>query len=180
MPSRSRSSSARTAGGDGNLLSLLRIDAYTGVDVSDTVLDGLRRRFPDRCFVPFDAIADLPAADLALGASGTATLETALFKTPMVIVYKQSPVTWALMKRMLYLPYIGLPNILAGEVVVPEFIQEKATPGALAEALLELQQDTAAQRRQVAAFHAIHGVLRQDTARKAADAVLSVIDGAGR
>jgi lipid-A-disaccharide synthase len=121
----------------------------------------------------------LAAADLALVASGTATLETALFKTPMVIAYKQSPFTWALMKRMLYLPYIGLPNILAGEQLVPEFIQDKATPGALANALLDLLHDGAAQRRQVAKFHEIHEVLRQDTAQKAADAVLAVID-AGR
>jgi lipid-A-disaccharide synthase len=121
----------------------------------------------------------LAAADLALVASGTATLETALFKTPMVITYRQSPITWALMKRMLYLPYIGLPNILAGEHLVPEFVQDQATPGALAEALLALMHDGPAQRRQLAKFHEIHATLRQDTARKAAEAVLGVID-AGR
>ena len=121
----------------------------------------------------------LAAADIALVASGTATLETALFKTPMVIVYRQSPVTWALMRRMLYLPYIGLPNILAGEALVPEFVQDKATPGALANALLELLQDRDAQRRQVAKFRDIHALLRQNTAQRAADAVLEVID-AGR
>ena len=119
----------------------------------------------------------LAAADVALVASGTATLETALFKTPMVIAYKQSPVTWALMRRMLYLPYIGLPNILAGERLVPEFVQDKATPGALAEALLALLHDVGAQRRQLERFREIHGVLRQDTAQKAAAAVLGVIDG---
>jgi lipid-A-disaccharide synthase len=122
----------------------------------------------------------LAAAELALVASGTATLETALFKTPMVIAYRQSPVTWALMRRMLYLPYIGLPNILAGARVVPEFIQDQATPGALANALLDLLQDPGAQRLQVEKFRAIHSVLRQDTARRAADAVLAVIDGRGR
>jgi lipid-A-disaccharide synthase len=121
----------------------------------------------------------LAAADLALVASGTATLETALFKTPMVIAYKQSPVTWALMRRMLYLPNIGLPNILAGEGLVPEFVQDKATPGNLANALLDLNQDSAAQRRQVEKFHEIHLTLRQNTAQKAADAVLAVMD-AGR
>jgi len=119
----------------------------------------------------------LAAADVALVASGTATLEAALFKTPMVIAYKQSPVTWALMRRMLYLPDIGLPNILAGERLVPEFVQDKATPGALAEALLELVHGAAAQRRQVERFREIHAVLRQDTAQKAAAAVLRVIDG---
>jgi len=120
----------------------------------------------------------LAAADVALVASGTATLETALFKTPMVIVYRQSPITWALMRRMLYLPYIGLPNILAGEGLVPEFVQDKATPGRLAEALLALLADAGAQRRQVERFRELHAVLRQDAARKAADAVLGVIDAA--
>ncbi len=119
----------------------------------------------------------LAAADIALVASGTATLETALFKTPMVITYRQSPLTWALMKRMLYLPWIGLPNILAGEGLVPEFIQDKATPGALAEALLALLHDTSAQRRQVEKFREIHATLRQNTAEKAADAVLRLLDG---
>jgi lipid-A-disaccharide synthase len=121
----------------------------------------------------------LAAADLALVASGTATLETALFKTPMVIAYRQSALSWAIMRHMGYLPYIGLPNILAGERVVPEFVQDQATPGALANALLELQQDAGAQRRQVEKFREIHAVLRQDTAQKAADVVLGVID-AGR
>jgi lipid-A-disaccharide synthase len=119
----------------------------------------------------------LAAADLALVASGTATLETALFKTPMVITYRQSPLTWVMMRRMLYLPYIGLPNILAGEQVVPEFVQGKATPGALAEALLALAHDGIAQRRQVESFRKTHALLRQDTARKAAAAVLAVLDG---
>ena len=119
----------------------------------------------------------LAAADIALVASGTATLEAALFKTPMVITYRQSPVTTALMRRMAYLPCIGLPNILAGEQVVPEFVQDKATPGNLANALLDLLHDAAAQRRQVDKFREIHATLRQNTAQKAADAVLAVIDG---
>ncbi|MEK6244276.1 MAG: lipid-A-disaccharide synthase [Pseudomonadota bacterium] len=121
----------------------------------------------------------LAAADIALVASGTATLESALFKTPMVIAYKQSPFTWALMRRMLYLPYIGLPNILAGENLVPEFVQDKATPGNLANALLDLLHDAGAQRRQLEKFREIHVTLQQNTAQKAADAVLAVLD-AGR
>lgn len=120
----------------------------------------------------------LAAADVALVASGTATLETALIKTPMVIAYRQSPVTWALMRHMIYLPYIGLPNILAGEAFVPEFIQNRATPEALAAAVGALLQDTGAQQRQIEHFGAIHATLRQDTAQKAADAVLRVLDGA--
>jgi len=121
----------------------------------------------------------LAAADIALVASGTATLETALFKTPMVITYRQSPLTTVLMRRMGYLPYIGLPNIIAGEHFVPEYLQDKATPDALAGALLELLHDAGAQRRQVEKFRDIHVLLKQDTAQKAAEAVLAVMD-AGR
>jgi lipid-A-disaccharide synthase len=117
----------------------------------------------------------LAAADLALVASGTATLETALFKTPMVIAYRQSPLTWALMRSMLYLPYVGMPNVLAGEKLVPELLQGEATPGALAEALLALLRDSVAQRRQVERFTEFHHLLRQNTAEKAADAVLGVL-----
>jgi lipid-A-disaccharide synthase len=122
----------------------------------------------------------LAAADVALVASGTATLETALIKTPMVIAYRQSPVTWALMRRMIYLPYIGLPNILAGERIVPEFVQNEATPDALAGALAALLRDEIARQRQVERFRTIHQTLRQDTARKAADAVLGILDAARR
>jgi lipid-A-disaccharide synthase len=118
----------------------------------------------------------LAAADMALVASGTATLETALFKTPMVIAYRQSPITWALMRTMLYLPYVGMPNILAGERLVPELLQDEANPGALAAALLALWRDAGARERQVARFHDFHHLLRQNTAQKAAQAVLQVLE----
>jgi lipid-A-disaccharide synthase len=118
----------------------------------------------------------LAAADLALVASGTATLETALFKTPMVIAYRQSPLTWALMRHMFYLPYVGLPNVLAGEKLVPELLQDDANPAAMAGALLTLLRDTAAQRRQLDRFREFHQVLRQNAAEKAAEAVLHVLD----
>lgn len=117
----------------------------------------------------------LAAADVALVASGTATLEAALFKTPMVITYRQSPVTWALMKRMLYLPWIGLPNILTREFLVDELVQEQATAGNLAAAMLRLVRDAARQARQRARFGDIHAELRQDTASKAAEAVMGVL-----
>jgi lipid-A-disaccharide synthase len=120
----------------------------------------------------------LAAADIALVASGTATLETALFKTPMVIAYKMSPLTWKIMRRMLYMPYVGLPNILAGEFLVDELIQDAATPEALSKALLNLVGDTARQQHQVERFADIHMSLRQDNATKAAQAVLDVLDGA--
>jgi lipid-A-disaccharide synthase len=121
----------------------------------------------------------LAAADLALVASGTATLEAALFKTPMVITYRQSPLSWAIQRQLLYLPYVGMPNILAGERLVPELLQGRATPAALAAALLDLLRDTAAQERQVRRFREFHEQLRQGNAAKAAEAVLGVLD-AGR
>ena len=121
----------------------------------------------------------LAAADLALVASGTATLEAALFKTPMVITYRQSPLSWAIQRQLLYLPYVGMPNILAGERLVPELLQGRATPAALAAALLELLRDTGAQERQVRRFREFHEQLRQGNAAKAAEAVLGVLD-AGR
>lgn len=121
----------------------------------------------------------LAAADLALVASGTATLEAALFKTPMVITYRQSALSWAVQRMLLYLPYIGMPNILAGERLVPELVQGKANPAALAAALIDLLRDTALQKRQVERFREMHVQLRQNNADKAADAVLAVLD-AGR
>jgi len=121
----------------------------------------------------------LAAADLALVASGTATLEAALFKTPMVIAYRQAALSYAVQRHMGYLPYIGLPNILAGEALVPELVQGKATPAALATALLDLLRDATRRERQVRRFREIHALLRQGNADKAATAVLSVLD-AGR
>jgi lipid-A-disaccharide synthase len=120
----------------------------------------------------------LAAADLALVASGTATLEAALFKTPMVITYKMATFNYMVMRHMGYLPYVGLPNILAGEFLVDEYLQDKATPGTLAEALVELLRDEPRRRKQVARFREIHETLRQNTAEKAAEAVLAVLDRA--
>ncbi len=120
----------------------------------------------------------LAAADLALVASGTASLEAALFKTPMIIAYKMAALSWTLMRRMAYLPYVGLPNILAGDSIVPEYLQGNATPGTLAEALISLMGDGPRQRLQVEKFREIHGLLRQNTAQTAADVVLEVLDRA--
>ncbi len=115
------------------------------------------------------------AADAVLVASGTATLEAALLKRPMAIVYKMASLSHRLMKRMGYLPYIGLPNILAGQFVVPEFIQDDATPQNLAQALLNYYSDKAVCRRIAEVFTDIHRQLKQDTAEKAADAVLGTL-----
>ena len=120
----------------------------------------------------------IAASDAVLVASGTATLETALVGRPMVIAYKMSPWSWRLMRRMRYLPWVGLPNILAGRYVVPEFLQEVATPENLAQALGNLLVDRQARAAITRVFDGIHRQLRQNTAQKAADAVLPYLQRA--
>ena len=117
----------------------------------------------------------LAAADVALVASGTATLEAALLKKPMVITYKMAGTSWLLMRRMGYLPYIGLPNILAGEFVVPELLQHDATPENLAQALYNSLNDSVVRARLAQRFAAIHRELKCNTAERAARAVLSLL-----
>jgi lipid-A-disaccharide synthase len=121
----------------------------------------------------------LAAADLALVASGTATLETALFKTPMVITYRQSSLSWNIMRAMAYLPYVGMPNVLAGERLVPELLQDEATPAALSAALINLLRDSEAQRRQRERFAEFHQLLRRNAAERAAEAVFKVLEKRG-
>jgi lipid-A-disaccharide synthase len=117
----------------------------------------------------------MTAADGVLVASGTATLEAALLKRPMVIAYKLAPFSHFLMKHMGYLPYVGLPNILAGRFVVPEFIQKEATPEKLAEALVAQYADKEGRAAIVAEFERIHLSLQQNTAERAAAAVLGCL-----
>jgi lipid-A-disaccharide synthase len=116
-----------------------------------------------------DAIA---ASDAVLVASGTATLETALVGRPMVIAYKMSPWSWRLMRRMGYLEWVGLPNILARRYVVPEFLQDEANAENLAQALGNLLVDRPMREGIEQVFGRIHQNLRQDTAQKAAAVVL--------
>jgi lipid-A-disaccharide synthase len=121
--------------------------------------------------------AALAACDLTLIASGTATLEAALFKRPMVIGYRMHPLSWQLMKRMAYQPWVGLPNILCREFVVPERIQDACTPEQLAsDVLCGLDDATAAERLRLR-FTELHHELRRDTARAATDAIAQVIGG---
>ena len=112
------------------------------------------------------------AADGVLVASGTATLEAALLKRPMVIAYRMPAFSWRLMKRKGYLPYVGLPNILCERFVVPELLQEDATPENLSQALLNLVNDSNAVAQLVKTFTELHLSLRQNTAQKAAAAIL--------
>ena len=118
----------------------------------------------------------MAAADIVLAASGTATLEAALLKRPLVITYRMSRLSWWIMYPMRYQPYAGLPNILAGEAIVPELLQERATPDNLARAVLDLMFDQTACRKLAARFSTILVELRQNTAQKVADAVLPMLN----
>ncbi|MDR0529877.1 MAG: lipid-A-disaccharide synthase [Zoogloeaceae bacterium] len=118
----------------------------------------------------------LGAADAVLVASGTAALEAALIKRPLVIAYKLAPLTYRWVRRRLYLPYVGLPNILAGRFLVPEFLQDAATPDALAAALLaENTKERAACLEED--FTRIHEALRQGMADRAAECLAGELDG---
>jgi lipid-A-disaccharide synthase len=142
----------------------------------------------------------LAACDLTLIASGTATLEAALFKRPMVIVYKLSPPSWWLMKRLSYQPWVGLPNILlnrmdrqdgelrvlppgarvtpggsGGDFIVPELIQEAATPEAIVREARVWLDDPARCMQVSKRFAELHQRLRQDTAKRASDAIAQVL-----
>ena len=118
----------------------------------------------------------LEACDGVLVASGTATLEAALYKRPMVIAYRV-PIgsAWVMRRIGGYLPWVGLPNILAGEALVSEFLQEQATPQAVADQLLRVLGDEKQQRQLEERFCAMHDSLRRDTPALASEAILHTI-----
>ncbi len=121
------------------------------------------------------------AADTVLVASGTATLEAALLKCAMVITYTMPAASAWIMRRNAYLPYVGLPNIIAGEFVVPELLQEDALPENLAQAVCNLLRDPRVRSRLQTRFLAMHRELRQGTAECAVDAIVSLLEhGTGR
>ncbi|PJI51032.1 MAG: lipid-A-disaccharide synthase [Pseudomonas sp.] len=115
----------------------------------------------------------LAACDAVLIASGTATLEALLYKRPMVVAYKVAPMTYRILRHLVKSPYISLPNLLAGRLLVPELIQDAATPESLAATLLPLLDDGSVQTQ---SFDAIHRALRQDASAQAADAVLALVE----
>ena len=117
----------------------------------------------------------LAACDATLIASGTATLEAALFKRPMVIGYRMHPLSWQIMKRMRYQPWVGLPNILCREFVVPELLQDDCRPDALAAATLAWLDDAAGSESVAARFTDLHYQLRRNTARCASDAIAQIL-----
>jgi lipid-A-disaccharide synthase len=114
----------------------------------------------------------LEASDIVLVASGTATLEAALYKRPMVIAYRMPALSAWIMRRKGSIPFVGLPNILAGEALVPELLQEQATAARISEAVGALLGDPIRRAALTERFTAMHRELRRETATLAADAIL--------
>jgi lipid-A-disaccharide synthase len=117
----------------------------------------------------------LAACDVTLVASGTATLEAALFKRPMVVTYVVSWFNALRMKRLRLQPWVGLPNVLCREFVVPELLQDEATPEALARATIEWLDDEPRRERLRVRFNELHHLLHRDTVRESADAIAQVV-----
>ena len=142
---------------------VLALEARTGIQV------------PPMVMAPRATHRALAACDVALVASGTATLEVALFKRPMVIAYNMAPITWSMMRRMKYQPYVGLPNILCGTFVVPEFLQEDASAENLAQATLSFLQQPNHGAQVAECFAGLHHMLRRGSAERAATAVADLL-----
>lgn len=116
----------------------------------------------------------LPAADAVLVTSGTATLEVMLYKKPMVIAYKTDFVTYHIVKRLIKVPYIGLPNLLANATVVPELIQDDVTPENCAEAIMNVLESDRVESLKSKFTH-IHQQLKRGTAKQVVDAVTNAL-----
>ena len=141
-------------------------------------IEPLRRQHAEK--VPIELLDGrsheaLAACDVAIVASGTATLEAALFKRPMVICYTMHALSWQMMKRMRLQPWVGLPNILLQDMAVPELLQGEATPENLAGATLAWLDDPARCAALAERFKALHLQLRKNTAKAATDAIEAVL-----
>jgi lipid-A-disaccharide synthase len=120
--------------------------------------------------------AALAACDVTLIASGTATLEAALFKRPMVIAYNMHWLSWQIMRRKRLQPWVGLPNILCRDFVVPELLQDLATPRALANAVNQWLDAPERVLRLQHRFEALHLELQRDTSKLATDAIETLLE----
>lgn len=142
---------------------------YTSIDAAP------EKHHPNFKIIFGHAHMAMQAADLVVVASGTATLEAALLKRPMVITYRMPWLSWQILKRLNYLPYVGLPNILGGRFVVPELLQDDANPDKLAETILNIVNNKALLNDIRAKFTSMHELLRQNNEDKAAQAVLEYL-----
>ena len=119
----------------------------------------------------------MAASDVVLLASGTATLEAMLLKKPMVVGYRLSDFSYAVLSRLVKVTHVALPNLLAGEELVPELLQDDATPESLGQAVLERLGNTPEKERLVAAFSQLHKTLRQGADERAAQAISALLEG---
>lgn len=119
----------------------------------------------------------MASSDVVLLASGTATLEAMLLKKPMVVGYRLSRVSYALVSRLVKVPYVALPNLLAKEQLVPELLQDDASPESLGEAVLERLENEPERARLTAAFSQLHEQLRQGADEQSAAAISALIEG---
>ncbi|GAA5523834.1 lipid-A-disaccharide synthase [Microbulbifer aestuariivivens] len=140
-------------------------------------LDALLAAFPELPLTLLDGRSHeaLAASDAVLIASGTATLETLLLKKPMVVSYKMGPVSFAIFSRLLQTPWVALPNLLAHRELVPEILQNDATPAALGAEVLKFFEDPLLCDRLQRQFNEIHQQLRRNASARAAEAVCALI-----
>lgn len=115
------------------------------------------------------------AADVVIVASGTATLETALYKKPMIVIYKMSTISWQILKRMRYLPYVSIPNILLNKFLVPELLQNDATPENITAKTIEILKDSSYRKHLLVQFTKIHFQLKQNTSDRLNKVILKFI-----
>jgi lipid-A-disaccharide synthase len=115
------------------------------------------------------------AADAVIVASGTATLETALYKKPMIVIYKMSTISWQILKRMRYLPYVSIPNILLNKFLVPELLQNDATPENITAKTIEILKDSSYRKHLLVQFTKIHFQLKQNTSDRLNKVILKFI-----
>jgi lipid-A-disaccharide synthase len=119
----------------------------------------------------------MAASDAILLASGTAALEAMLVKRPMVVSYRVNKLTYAIMSRMIKVPYVSLPNLLANEALVPELLQDAATPENLAVRLLQTWRSFNGDKSIQAKYLELHQMLRKDAGEQAAQAIISMLEG---
>ena len=117
----------------------------------------------------------ISASDLVIMASGTATLEAVLLRRPMIICYKLAPLSYVLGSLLLKIPYVGLPNLLAGKELVPEYLQGAVTSGALFQKIDEFLSSPSSHKKVLEEFDLIHKMLRKGASDKAAHAIASLI-----
>lgn len=118
----------------------------------------------------------MAAADVVLLASGTVTLEAMLLKKPMVVAYKMAPLTFKILSWLIKSPFISLPNLLAGKKLVPELLQDDASPEKLSAAIINYFENPEETQQLCDTFAQMHGILKRNASERAADAIANLIE----